>query len=231
MMPETGQLAFDFTELEREDARGRLEEWDGAPLHFTTEFHTPADLDAAFEHWMYLNGRFGSHSRSHMWHRGFADGNGIEINEHGIDIFHAELSPDRDVEGPGGELTMAVCEHCRWHKIAETENEAIEAWHDHALPGWRELPVVPAEVRIRSEKGITKQGLAWITQHYPAHMQMPGAPIITERSAYATRHAPGVSPWAGYDLSASALRRETAPDDDGPAPVIAPRPPGRALTE
>lgn len=231
MMPETGQLAFDFTELEREYARGRLETWDGAPLHFTTEFHTPADFDAAFEHWVYLNGHSGSHSRSHMWHRGFADGNGIEINEHRIDIFHVDLSADRDVEGPGGELTMAVCEHCRWRTISESENEAIEARHDHALPGWRDLPVVPAEVRVRSEQGITKHGLAWITQHYPAHMQMPGAPIITERAAYATRHAPGVSPWAGYDLSASALRRDCVVDEDGPAHEIAPPTYGRALTD
>lgn len=231
MVQKEGQLAFDFTELEREDARGRLDEWAGAPLHFTTEFFAAAALDAAFEHWVFLNGRHGSHSRSHLWHRGFAEGNGIEIGEHRIDLFHADLSPERDAEGPGGDLTMAMCEHCRWHLISESESEAIEAWHDHALPGWRDLPVIPEQVRVRSEKGITKQGRTWIEENYPAHMQIPGAPIITERSAFATRHVPGVSPWRGYDLSATAVRKEEPLEDDDLAQEIAPRAPARSLTD
>lgn len=231
MSQNVGQLAFDFTELEREGARGRLHEWDGAPLHFTMEFHPAADLDAAFEHWKFLHGRFGSHGRSHMWHRGVADGFGIQVNEHRIDLFHADLSPEYDAAGPRGDLTMALCEHCRWHLISESESEVVEAWHDHALPGWRELPVIPGSIRVRSEKGLTKQAHAWIAEHYPAHMQIQGAPIITERSTFATRHVPGLSPWGGYDLSATALQGRTAVDDEEPAVPIPQRQPARTLTD
>lgn len=158
MTQKASQLAFDLTELEREDARGRLDEWAGAPLHFTTEFHSATALDAAFEHWVFLNGRHGSHGRSHLWHRGFAEGNGIEINEHRIDIFHADLTPGLDAEGPGGDLTMAMCEHCRWRVISESESETIEAWHDHALPEWRDLPMIPERIRVRNEKGADHAG-------------------------------------------------------------------------
>lgn len=36
-------------------------------------------------------------------------------------------------------------------------------------------------------------------------MQIPGAPIITERRPYGTRHVPSRSPWGGYDLSHTAV--------------------------
>ncbi|WP_404442901.1 hypothetical protein LG315_08505 [Microbacterium marinum] len=32
--------------------------------------------------------------------------------------------------------------------------------------------------------------------------RVPGAPILTERGPYGTRHVPGYSPFGGYDLSA-----------------------------
>ncbi|MGD9429986.1 DUF6349 family protein [Arthrobacter russicus] len=91
---------------------------------------------------------------------------------------------------------------------ATSKNTAVEAWHDHALPGWRRLPIVPARVRVRNDKGLTKQAREWITDHYPASAQVPGAPIITERGEYATRHVPNYSPWGGYDLSYTAVPAE-----------------------
>ena len=59
-MQHEGQLAFDFEEFEREEARARLHEWAGAPLHFTTDYYPPTMLDEAFRHWRFLNGDFGS---------------------------------------------------------------------------------------------------------------------------------------------------------------------------
>lgn len=215
-MQHEGQLAFDFEEFEREEARARLHEWAGAPLHFTTDYYPPTMLDEAFRHWRFLNGDFGSFGRSHMWHRSIAHGT-VELGEHRAESLTADLRPEPGEAGPGDLLTMLVCEPCEWHSPAGGENAAVEAWHDHALPGWRDLPVVPRQVRVRSESGLTKVALRWIEQRYPAQMQVPGAPIITERGPYGTRHVPGYSPCGGYDLSATALERPASP------------PPGRAV--
>lgn len=203
-----GQLAFDFGELEREDARGRLDQWTGAPLHFTVGYYAPAQLDAAFEHWCFLNSRFGSIGRSHMWHR-FAPtfGDDVEFDGHCVALFSADLAPEREAEGPLGSLHLAVCEPCQWHTITADENSAVEAWHDHAVPEWWELPVVPAEIRMRNEKGLTALARQWVQVNYPQHMQVAGAPIITERAGLGTRHVPGYSPWGGYDLSSTVLEQ------------------------
>lgn len=200
-----GQLAFDFAELEREDARGRLDEWSGAPLHFTTDFHPPAALDAAFEHWCFLNGRFDSIARSHMWHRVGGARDDVVFGNHSVAVFSAALWVERGMEGPSVSPTQSICEPCEWHHISGDESEAVEAWHDHAVPGWRELPVVPFEIRVRDDKGFTKLARKWLEVHYPPQAQFAGAPIITERTPHGTRHVPGGSPWGGYDLSSTAL--------------------------
>ena len=207
-MEHEGQLAFDFEEFEREDARAKLHEWAGAPLRFTTDYYPPVMLEEAFAHWRFLNGGSGSSGRSHMWHRSIAH-DPVGFGEHRAEAFSADLRPDPGELGPGDLLTMIVCEPCEWHSPPGDENAAVEAWHDHAVPGWRELPVMPSQVRVRSETRLTKVAVTWIEQRYPQHMQVPGAPIITERGPYGTRHVPGYSPWGGYDLSATALDRSS----------------------
>ncbi|MFZ2749523.1 MAG: DUF6349 family protein [Propioniciclava sp.] len=200
------QPAFDFEELARDEARARVHQWEGAPLRFTTDYYRPAELDAAFEHWCFLNGHFGSIDRSHMWHRYSWGRDEVAFGEHSIAVFTASLQVERGAEGPTVRPTQAICEPCQWHHICGGESEAVEAWHDHAVPGWRELPVMPFEIRVRDEKGFTKLARKWIEVHYPPHMQIPGAPIITERSPLGTRHVPGGSPCGGYDLSSTSLR-------------------------
>ena len=142
------QLAFDFDEFAREDARAKLPEWAGAPLRFTDDYYPPAMLDEAFEHWRFINGSFGSFARSHMWHRfGHAT---VEFGEHRAEMFFADLRPEPDAEGPGELLKKIVCEPCVWQSDAGGESDAVEAWHDHAVPGWRDLPVVPRQIRVRT---------------------------------------------------------------------------------
>ena len=206
------QPAFDFEELAREEARARLDEWDGAPLRFTTGYYPPAQLDAAFEHWCFLNGHFDSIDRSHMWHRYTWNRDDVAFGEHSIAVFTASLRVERGAEGPTVSPTQAICEPCQWHRICGDESEAVEAWHDHAIPGWRELPVMPAEIRVRDDKGLTKLARKWLEVHYPENMKVPGAPIITERTPNATRHVPGGSPWGGYDLSSTALTDPRSPE-------------------
>lgn len=68
-----GQMAFDFDELARKDARSRLDERTGAPLRFTTDYYPPRALDEAFAHWCFLNSHLDSYRRSHMWHRSITE--------------------------------------------------------------------------------------------------------------------------------------------------------------
>lgn len=77
----------------------------------------------------------------------------------------------------------AYCGSCRyWTPVSVDENGAAEAIHDHCWPGWRELPIGTDASRDE-------------------HWSQPGAPVITARSRYGTRHVPGRSPYGGYDLS------------------------------
>ena len=93
------QLAFDFDEFAREDARARLPEWAGAPLHYTEDYYPPRLLDEAFEHWRFINGSFGSFARSHMWHR-FSHAT-VEFGEHRA-LVRAREWRDRVVHLPSG---------------------------------------------------------------------------------------------------------------------------------
>ena len=178
MMQPDGQLAFDFDEFEREDARNDLASWQGAPLHFTTDYYSPAELDRAFRHWQFLYGSFGSIPNSHMWHRSAGAGGVVSFGDHSIVTFTAELRPDHGQLGPGDLLYQANCEPCGWHTVSNTENDVVEAWHDHGVPGWRELPIIPAQIRLDNGSGLTKMARTWIAEHYPKHMQIPGTPII-----------------------------------------------------
>lgn len=207
MMQPDGQLAFDFDEFEREDARNDLASWQGAPLHLTTDYYSPAELDRAFRHWQFLYGSFSSIPNSHMWHRSAGAGGVVSFGDHSIVTFTAELRPDHGQLGPGDLLYQANCEPCGWHTVSNTENDVVEAWHDHGVPGWRELPIIPAQIRLDNGSGLTKMARTWIAEHYPKHMQIPGTPIITQRPSYGTRHVSGRSPWGGYDIASVALDR------------------------
>ena len=218
-MNNDSQLAFDLDELVREDLRANPPEWQGAPLHFTTDYFSPGELQAAFEHWQLLNGRFGSIPHSRMWHTGYGWLNGgTEYGDHRLVMFSADLRPEPKCEGPGDLMYLAVCEPCEWHQVSDSEIDSVEGWHNHAIPNWRELPVVPAQIRVRDGGGFTKLGRKWIAAHYPAEMQVSGAPIITERARYATRHVAEYSPRGGYDLSSTALDRPLPePSTEAPA--------------
>ena len=130
-----------------------------------------------------------------------------------FDLFTADLrcEPWTDREPHSGcqcvgDLTyQAICEPHRWHLIASDENSAVEAWHDHAFTGWRDLPIVPALFRSIDQPGLSKAAKKWIAENYPTSTQVVGAPVITERSNSGTRHVPGRSPWAGYDISNTAV--------------------------
>ena len=207
------QLAFDIEAMLHESAIEAASEWSGAPLGFTTAYWPVADLEAAHERWQFLHKLDQSRTQSRMWHRAIAVPGSVAVGEHGFDLFTADLrcepwthrEPHSGCQCVGELTYQAICEPHGWHVIAGDENSAVEGWHDHAFPGWRDLPVVPARLRSVDRLGLSKAATKWIAEHYPPSRQVVGAPIITERSKGGTRHVPGRSPWAGYDIAHTAV--------------------------
>jgi hypothetical protein len=179
-----------------------------------------------------------------MWHQAIAAPDGFHLGDHTFYLFTADLrcepwkhsEPHGDCLCVGDLAYQSICAPCGWHAIASDENSAVEHWHDHALPGWRDLPVVPARLRKTDAIGLPKATRRWIEEHYPDAMQITGAPIITERSSMGTRHVPGRSPWSGYDLSHTALQRGAPTPrphrhqmENALEPTRATRDPGRSI--
>lgn len=212
------QIAFDIDALIHVADLQAAPAWAGpAPLHFTTDYYTPDELAAAFERWTFEHDRLGCIPASHMWHPAITmdDANSLTPG-HDLTVLSADLRCAHLTERchcVGQLLYRAICQTCRWHRDA-TEPQAVEAWHDHAWPGWRQLPAVPAEIATSDPSGRpTRRLVAWLDQHQPDDWQTPGAPIVTERARHGTRHVPRRSPWGGFDLSHTALHAHPATED------------------
>jgi hypothetical protein len=174
--------------------------WTGAPLAYTVDYFDPDDLLAAFDRWCAEHGRFGCIPRSHMWHRGFTSATGATDDGH---TFHMLLADTRCTEDdhdhaplPGHLMHQAICASCRWHHISPSERDAVEAWHDHAFPGWRDLPILPGNLRWDDDTKVR----AWIDQNYPAGWHRDGVPIRTHRAANSSRPVENRSPFGGFDI-------------------------------
>lgn len=193
-----------------------LPEWTGIPLGRPVfDYHHPDELDAGWHRWIDVNGHFNCIFLSKMWHRSNTVPHAV-IGAHSIDQYdvdlrcaaglhdehRATLGLGRICQCVGASLTQIICRECSWHHIG-TEGECVKAWHDHAFPGWRDLPILPEQ--LRGKMGGTKMTPKleeWFEANYPPALRVPGAPIITERSKYGTRAVIGYSPFGGYDISA-----------------------------
>lgn len=189
--------------------------WNGAPLRFHSDYYSPEQLDAAFRRYIFENGRLGCIPNSHMWHRTLTGGT-MHLEHHDLHTFTVDLRCDRWAHGGSGisgqdippcscigdMLHQVICSRCEWHHITAGEGDAIAAWHDHAFPGWRDLPTLPEKLRGRMG-GTTMTGKLrdWLEDNYPPEFLVDGAPIITDRGGVATRAVPGYSPLGGYDIS------------------------------
>lgn len=206
---------FDFADFEPKPTyQGR------APLTFTRDYFHPNELNAASQWLRYEEGlSFGSAvGRIHTWMFGIATGWAVPEGaaEHSLALLRCCLScfdyPTHDIDRARSwerretlrtcycvqlDLHQANCSACEWHHITDNEQDAIEAWHDHAFPGWRELPVCPIPF---SGMGGDKKAITWVKENYPVEMQRPFAPVLTERQPVGTRSVPGRSPWGGFDL-------------------------------
>ena len=205
----TAETLFDLAEFEREAVAATA--WDGAPLAYTTSYYSPAELDAAFDRYRAEFGGFGCIPRSHMWHRNSYNQGERAVTDdgHELHMFYADAwckEADHDHSAdplPGGGRYQAVCPGCAWHVITERENDAVEAWHDHALPGWRSLPIMPRPAAAATDEKKARAAAAkWCAANYPAEWQRPGSPVRTTRGPHGGRHVESRSPFGGYDLAA-----------------------------
>jgi len=123
-----------------------------------------------------------------------------------------------------GELyCRGACPRCPYESpVRDRENPAVDDAHDHAWPGWRQLPTVPrAPGRTGNTTNKTRLA-AWadpVSETYPAGWLAAGGPIRTLRDRTGGRHAPHHNGLGGDDLAVRA--------DDHPGPESAPREPAR----
>lgn len=213
----TQDALFDTEQLARDAVAATP--WTGrCPLRYTTDYYTPTELDAAFARWRAQYGHFGSIPLSHMWFSSLSD-KPLILDDHELHVYKADASCDLSVYGipspgrdaalhdhtthplPGQHMTQANCPTCRWHRIGD-ERDVIEAWHDHAFPGWRQLPVLPAKLgRSRGERKTDQKIRDWTLTNYPTQWHRHGSPIVTERGPHGTRPVAGRAPFGGYDMA------------------------------
>ena len=227
--PLDGQLSFDLEDLIRQAELDAAGPWRGAPLHFTTDYYSPEQLQAAFDRFVQEHGRLGCLDKSHMWHPALCDPP-MSFGSHVLHLYNASLpSPaprtleDDEYRYRRDFPAQAICPPCRWHSIHAVDQAAIEAWHDHAMPGWRDLPTFPAKLARALSFGDKKRTAAartWAVDNYPPVWQVPGAPILTLRPGHGTRHVPARSPFGGYDLCIGAV--DEAADTQAGTPGGAP---------
>ncbi|MFF3665430.1 DUF6349 family protein [Microtetraspora malaysiensis] len=105
--------------------------------------------------------------------------------------------------GRGRKLKRAGCLGCDWEsEDLRRERDAVEAAHDHAWPGWRDLPAV------RQPGSNHARWLAGVKRAYPDGWLEAGGPIVTVRAdSRFSRHEPGKAPGGGYDLAAVGYGR------------------------
>ncbi|WP_433426219.1 DUF6349 family protein (plasmid) [Microtetraspora malaysiensis] len=111
---------------------------------------------------------------------------------------------------PGRSIKRGGCLGCEWEGPDRSkQTDAIEDAHDHAWPGWRDLPAV------KPCKSNYAKWRAEVDRAYPPGWIDAGGPIVTVRSdSRFSRHLVGQSPGGGYDMAATwyqPKRKKTAP--------------------
>ncbi len=174
---------------------------------------------AEFDAWAEEHGRFGCVVRSHGW-CAWELPIGIKMDRSNENflldrcepaILAADLrepNPSCDCDGPL--LYRAVCRGrgCIWESaVYPRESTAVEDGMDHAWPGWRDLPVIPAPPRYLNGAHRERAEAAWLAKAagaYPVGWIEAGGPIRTQRPKHETRHVPNWTPFGGYDMAVLA---------------------------
>lgn len=214
----TAQLAFDIDALIHAAEIEAAPVWDGAPLHYTTAYHSAVELRAAYDREVLERGHFGIRFR-HFWQVDASpvDGTGLELFGHALTLASVHLECENDdhrLYRRAGERCSCVsvtlhrsqCDGCAWMSaFVEDKTAAAAQFHDHAAPGWRELPALPPQPRADGRK-VLAAWTARVIDATPAAWRVPGAPILTARTAPGTAAVPRRSPFGGYDFAAGNIR-------------------------
>ena len=198
-----GQLDL-FAESEAAEQQRRVVE---APTLFDTGQVGYFARLAALEQWKHDYGNFACFQRSHAWHAELTAKGEQPADVCRPTILVAELRCgclEPDCLCVGDLVYRGACRHCTWEgDIRGCENAGAEDAHDHAWPGWRDLPIAPR----RPESGTSTQQkrtiAAWVTtvnNIYPAGWLQSAGPIRTRRKGIGTRHVPNRTGFGGYDL-------------------------------
>lgn len=135
----------------------------------------------------------------------------ISITQPGDD---AELPPDANpgercrptVEVGPANAYRSRCLGCGHRsEPVRGENAATERAHDHAFPGWRELPIVlspPHHDNAKKQAAVEAKWRADVARMLPDGWLDRAGPIRTLRGVHGTRHIPHRAPGGGYDMSA-----------------------------
>jgi hypothetical protein len=189
-----------FAEIEAENAQRAF---DQAPSIYGTAARGYFQrLDAA-DAWTATHGHFDSNLRSHAWRPacGSPAGRYAATDAHRPAVLTADLRChhyDQECACLGGLVYRGGCLHCDWEgDIRADENSAAEDAHDHAWPGWRDLPIV---ARRPENQKARPRWIEAVTDAYPAGWLESGGPIRTARRQYGTRHVPSHTGFGGYDL-------------------------------
>jgi hypothetical protein len=115
---------------------------------------------------------------------------------------------EQDGDLPNWRHYRGACLGCGWAGgPVDSENDAAEDAHDHAWPGWRNLPpVLGPPSPDGSPKEYDKRKARWLEKVapvFPAGWLEGGGPIRTARKAPGNRHVPLRTPYGGYDLACS----------------------------
>ncbi|MGO2520936.1 MAG: DUF6349 family protein [Microbacterium sp.] len=195
--------------------------YDGpAPLGFTGHYFTPDELLGARKELGRIRGGWSKdHPTLGAWVLGITTGWCNTAPGHRLCILQSDLRckcrfpylvAEWEKIGPcycvGDYLSQANCPDCSWHHISTNENDVVMAWHDHAWPGWRDLPTLPDKLRGQmGTRKMTPKLAEWLDANYPPEFRVDGAPILTHRGGAAGRCVPGYSPFGGYDISTDKL--------------------------
>lgn len=189
-------------------------EYSGAPLGWTVDLWAVEEFAAAEAEYIRLHTGFGiAFGYPHIWRPEVLTSTSATPG-HEMTAMRAHLGcndphrfegewPERRCYCFGGTVHRALCA-CGWASpIVAREGQLVASWHDHAWPGWRDLPLVPLSIRARDDQfRPTKEFKAWLAENYPAGwLDQAGAPLVTEREAMGSRSVPGYSPSGGFDVS------------------------------
>jgi uncharacterized protein DUF6349 len=212
-MPTTPRAAVEQLDLFAEtEAADEQRAYDEAPSIYGTAVRGYFErLDAA-DAWVAAHGNFDSNLRSHAWRpaRVSPDGRYAAEDAHRPAVLTADLrchDYDEECSCVGDLVYRGACLHRNWEgDVRADENTAAEDAHDHAWPGWRDLPIVP---RRPENQKAQPRSIEAVTDAYPAGRLESGGPIRTARGHYGTRHVPNHTGFGGYDLC-GAIARERA---------------------